>query len=1405
MLFVVWDIATLFEQSLKKIIENFKNSFPNYAFIAFKNTPQGLKIIYRPDEDLVRQHFSSVSRVAETAVARGGTINEHLSGVSIGAMPFGQNSEIVIAGMAGHQHITADENKRLTIFVLLIILSLFIAASCAYFTARFLLNPISELKLALDRIAMGDYNAKLDSERTDELGSLTREFALMAEGVKERERLAALLSDHAVEALAKGSKTGTDSDARSFAGIALVSDIRNFTTLCENRPTNEITEMLNHHFAVMSEIISENGGRIYKFIGDAIEAVFDEDDTPSTAKNAVKTAVKMTEALTAINADREKQGLFTYAFGIGLARGVFYAGSVGSEDTRLDYSIISEAFHKATQLETATKKFSGIPLAFDREIALRIEDSEVISVSEREGIYTINNTSDLWASTQSISQKHSAVIDSAKQEPCSVASEDSSDSAKHYRYRGLSLLSFSILAVLCAIGVYSGFAIDNQLMTRFSQNNASEKVFRLIRQIKSEEAEKVAFELKMEKLLKTIEDRLSFTREPEDKKNISTSINKMSAELQRIGLSPTRIFATTDLESEVHVRPEIAVSIGINEYQKDFYHRLTHFLLLYFKNIAHDVLEKSVDRQMSEFFSTDFNANHLAGEKIGVSIPIKSDAKSELFYWNFYRVFSKEVLSRPPPTNNSGLLGIAEKDLRIAGILMFSVDQQQTTGNPRLLADAYSDSDCEIALISSQGEKFHRNSFPTGILNNEASDDVNIPSNYLIERDEIIKGGERFKLVAAARLDAGSHNLRKTAILLGLAVILSLTFFYRSLYGSTCVSRSVQSKLVFSVLLTALVPMLTVAFIAGYSIFENHQAAVQQQRLEIKRFLDEFENRQYYINLVITRQIRHFVKDPRMLALARQLEQNPGSEKAKADLHEFMADCFRTITAAEHWECNVTARNFLMLNRRDLNFRHSPGAQKKSDLFVEIMIQIGRHLNSCISKEIDSNDLSMKSLKSELYFDGAMQSLRSNFGDKTYIRLSNAISELVEFEITTGAAGVLIIPLPSLENPEFITLWMISFSRGGYLTRIAEHQKGNFAVGSIEYQRYGKFSRKFRPVPGLNFFREAAWIVNSNFPVSSERQIKQTKVSIEGRPGISQFNSFLISAALQTPIEQATASIKRYLHYFMALAILLFILIGFQTASDIMIPVRALSNGMQQISHQKYFYRIALDRNDELGELCASYDRFARGLAEKEIMGKMLSRSARCAMANNGDKDDVVAGSKRKFVLIFVSSVNFAGQLSEQQTTGLFAKLQSQIATLCKIIIENGGDIDKLMGDKILGVFPADEENTQTAHDSAINATRSIMLAEQGGALKFPVSVGVNSGEVISGILGFGSKRDFTVIGDAVNVSARIAKEAEKLPQKRCLFSQDFVNGLADTASFRLHSETELKGKSTAIKLYHLI
>ena len=195
----------------------------------------------------------------------------------------------------------------------------------------------------------------------------------MIDGLKERERLSKLISDQAVHALEKHSNTLLD-NTETFDGVALVSDIRNFTGISEENDPMIITDLLNEHFAEMTKVISDNGGLIYKFIGDAIEAVFPErnDQTESASERAFKAGCMMITVLASINAKRKKRGLFTYRMGVGLCKGIMYSGSVGSIETRLDYAILGDALKTAAKFESLSIQNPSFPLIIGENIAEKL-------------------------------------------------------------------------------------------------------------------------------------------------------------------------------------------------------------------------------------------------------------------------------------------------------------------------------------------------------------------------------------------------------------------------------------------------------------------------------------------------------------------------------------------------------------------------------------------------------------------------------------------------------------------------------------------------------------------------------------------------------------------------------------------------------------------------------------------------------------------------------------------------------------------------------------------------------------------------------------------------------------------------------------------------------------------------
>ena len=277
-------------------------------------------------------------------------------------MPAFNFNKIIFVGWINKIDIISDLFNRKIAFVILIITSILMLRICSLRSSDAFLKPITTLKKALDEVSLGNLNIGFKDNPDNEFGKLSNEFDKMIEDLREKERLAKLISDQAVEALKKNS-SGLLNDTETFKGVALVSDIRNFTGMSERYDPVIMTELLNEHFAEMAKIISDNGGFIYKFIGDAIEAFFQEKEEikKSAADRAFLAGCQMIIKLKAINKRRINKNTFTYKIGVGLCYGTMHSGTVGSLETRLDYSIIGDPLKNAAKFEALTIQNPDFP------------------------------------------------------------------------------------------------------------------------------------------------------------------------------------------------------------------------------------------------------------------------------------------------------------------------------------------------------------------------------------------------------------------------------------------------------------------------------------------------------------------------------------------------------------------------------------------------------------------------------------------------------------------------------------------------------------------------------------------------------------------------------------------------------------------------------------------------------------------------------------------------------------------------------------------------------------------------------------------------------------------------------------------------------------------------------------
>lgn len=234
--------------------------------------------------------------------------------------------------------------------------SLVLAALLALWVARNVSEPVQQLAAHTRKIARGDYAARVELARRDELGQLARAFNAMSAGLAERDQIRDLLDKNvspeiAAQLLRDGGALGGEEREVTI----LFADLRGFTTLSENFAPRDLLTLLNRYLDRMSAEIERRGGVIDKFIGDAIMALFGAPLPQSDAADrALLAAVAMEAALGELNTELAREGRPPLALGIGINTACVVAGNIGSS-RRLNYSVIGDGVNIAARLQSLTR------------------------------------------------------------------------------------------------------------------------------------------------------------------------------------------------------------------------------------------------------------------------------------------------------------------------------------------------------------------------------------------------------------------------------------------------------------------------------------------------------------------------------------------------------------------------------------------------------------------------------------------------------------------------------------------------------------------------------------------------------------------------------------------------------------------------------------------------------------------------------------------------------------------------------------------------------------------------------------------------------------------------------------------------------------------------------------------
>jgi len=223
---------------------------------------------------------------------------------------------------------------------------------------------------------------------------------------------------------------------------------------------------------------------------------------------------------------------------------------------------------------------------------------------------------------------------------------------------------------------------------------------------------------------------------------------------------------------------------------------------------------------------------------------------------------------------------------------------------------------------------------------------------------------------------------------------------------------------------------------------------------------------------------------------------------------------------------------------------------------------------------------------------------------------------------------------------------------------------------------------------------------------------------------------------------------------FVGVVVLLTALLTAYMHGSVISPVKQIGDVCTTVTRGEFGVRVAIRNNDEIGVLGDTVNEMVQGLYERFELSKFVSSSTLQSIKNREK------GTKAQLTLLFSDVRGFTSFSERSAPEQVVESLNRILNVQTEIIHKCGGDVDKYVGDEVVALFSGPEQAFQACH-AALEIQREI--TKQGGTAYggLAVGVGIDTGEVILGMIGSEKRADFTVIGDHVNFAARLCSAAQ--------------------------------------------
>jgi len=250
-------------------------------------------------------------------------------------------------------------------------------------------------------------------------------------------------------------------------------------------------------------------------------------------------------------------------------------------------------------------------------------------------------------------------------------------------------------------------------------------------------------------------------------------------------------------------------------------------------------------------------------------------------------------------------------------------------------------------------------------------------------------------------------------------------------------------------------------------------------------------------------------------------------------------------------------------------------------------------------------------------------------------------------------------------------------------------------------------------------------------------------------------------------------------------------------------PITGVAQAMTRVHEGDYGTRVPVYDGTEIGRLQLGFNDMVAGLAEREQIRAAFGTYVDSTIAEHLLREGTdLAGEEVELSMLFVDIRDFTGFAEKTPAPQVVSTINRMFDRAVPVIHDHGGHVDKFVGDGLLAVFGAPRRlpNHAAAAVHAAQAIASVVDAEFHGSLS--VGIGVHTGTVVAGNVGGAGRFEFSVIGDPVNVAARIESSTRQTGDTILISGRTLALLDDEAVHVQERPDVVLKGKSGAVSLF---